>query len=132
MPKIKAANICIKFDCEDDFEIKSSPSAISQILTNFITNSIAHTFKDNDDVKISISVKEVDGLIEIIYLDNGCGIPDTHLDMIFEPFFTTKRGQGVSGLGQHIVYNLVHQSLKGSLTCSGNQNEGTCFEVTFP
>lgn len=131
-PKIKAANICIQFDCEDDFEIKSSPSAISQILTNFITNSIAHAFKDDDDGKISISVKEDGGLIKITYLDNGCGIPDTHLDMIFEPFFTTKRGQGGSGLGLHIVYNLVHQSLKGSLTCSGNQSEGTCFEVTFP
>jgi len=131
-PKIKAANINIIFDGDNDFKIQSSPSAISQILTNFITNSIAHAFKDDDDGKISISVQEIDGLIKINYQDTGCGIPDSHLEMIYEPFFTTKRGQGGSGLGLHIVYNLVHQSLKGSLTCTSNHNQGTCFEIIFP
>jgi signal transduction histidine kinase len=131
-PKIKEANINILFDIENDFKIHSSPSAISQILTNFIMNSIIHGFKGSENGKISIRVLEVDGLTKITYQDNGCGIPDAHLKKIFEPFFTTNRGQGGSGLGLHIVYNLVHQSLKGSLTCTSNDNQGTCFEVTFP
>lgn len=133
-PKIKRANIAIIFDIEEDkdFEIQSSPSAISQILTNFITNSITHAFKDNESGEISILVQDKGDLVKITYKDTGCGIPETHLKMIYEPFFTTKRGQGGSGLGLHIVYNLVHQLLKGSLTCKSKHNEGTCFEVTFP
>jgi len=131
-PKINKANITVLFDINDDFEIKSSPSAISQILTNFITNSITHAFNDKDNGQISISVKEIDGLVKITYQDTGSGISDTHLTKIYEPFFTTKRGQGGSGLGLHIVYNLVHQSLKGSLTCSSSESEGTGFEITFP
>jgi len=131
-PKINNANIDILFSIEDDFEIHSSPSAISQILTNFITNSITHAFKDTELGQISISVKELDDLVKVSYQDTGSGIPDNHLEMIYEPFFTTNRGQGGSGLGLHIVYNLVHQSLKGSLTCNSEKNKGACFEVTFP
>ncbi len=131
-PKINRANITVTFDVDDDFEVKSSPSAIAQILTNFITNSITHGFTDNNSGQISISVQETGALIKITYQDTGCGIPSTHLEMIYEPFFTTKRGQGGSGLGLHIVYNLVHQLLKGSLTCTSCENEGTYFEITFP
>jgi signal transduction histidine kinase len=131
-PKINKANITILFDISHDFEIKSSPSAISQILTNFITNSVTHAFSDKDSGQISISVQQSDDLIKIIYQDSGSGISNKNIDMIYEPFFTTNRGQGGSGLGLHIVYNLVHQALKGSLSCTSNHNEGTCFEVTFP
>lgn len=51
---------------------------------------------------------------------------------VFEPFFTTKRGSGGTGLGLHIVYNLVVFKLKGTILCHSTPGEGTEFIITAP
>ena len=66
------------------------------------------------------------------YSDDGKGIPAENLSKIFEPFFTTKRGQGGSGLGLHIVYNLVTQKLLGEVECKSQVGVGTKFIIKLP
>jgi signal transduction histidine kinase len=66
------------------------------------------------------------------YQDNGCGISADNLELIFEPFYTTKRGQGSTGLGLHILYNCVSQSLKGTVECTSEVGKGTTFTIAFP
>jgi signal transduction histidine kinase len=51
---------------------------------------------------------------------------------VFDPFFTTQRSNGGSGLGLHLVYNIVHQTLKGTLQMSSTENLGTTFTIVFP
>ena len=51
---------------------------------------------------------------------------------IFTPFFTTKRGQGGSGLGMNILYNLVTQVLKGKVTLNTEPNQGARFCIELP
>ena len=51
---------------------------------------------------------------------------------IFEPFYTSTRGQGGSGLGLHIVYNLVSQRLHGSISCESKPGKGTSFLIQIP
>lgn len=65
------------------------------------------------------------------FQDSGCGIEIKNLPKLFEPFFTTKRGQGGSGLGLNIFYNLVTQSLKGTITCESKLGSGTTFIIHF-
>ena len=66
------------------------------------------------------------------YKDDGCGIHQEHLGKIVEPCFTTHRGQGGTGLGLHIVYNLVTQKLQGSIRCENSFAQGTSFFIQLP
>jgi signal transduction histidine kinase len=54
------------------------------------------------------------------------------LDKLFDPFFTTKRGSGGSGLGAHILYNLVTGSLGGSLRAESSPGKGLQYHLRFP
>ena len=70
--------------------------------------------------------------LRLEYSDDGQGIPPENLSKIFEPFFTTKRGQGGSGLGLHIVYNLVTQKLLGEIEAKSEVGVGTKFIIKLP
>jgi signal transduction histidine kinase len=50
----------------------------------------------------------------------------------FDPFFTTRRGHGGTGLGLHIIFNIVTQSLNGRLTMESAPGRGTTFHITIP
>ena len=61
--------------------------------------------------------------------DNGQGMSDALKDKIFDPFFTTNREKGGTGLGLHIIYNIVTSQLKGSITCDSVENKGATFTI---
>ena len=67
-----------------------------------------------------------------MYSDNGRGMAPEVRDRIFEPFFTTARSQGSTGLGLHIVFNIVTRTLQGSITCESTPGKGTTFKLTMP
>jgi signal transduction histidine kinase len=50
----------------------------------------------------------------------------------FDPFFTTRRNEGGTGLGLHIVYNLVTQQLGGRMTVKSRPGQGTTFHIIMP
>ena len=64
--------------------------------------------------------------------DNGCGIPVEHLSRVFDPFFTTRLGQGGSGLGLHIVFNLVTTTLGGEIRVDSAPGKGAVFTIDLP
>jgi len=115
----------------EDIMVFQDREAISQIFTNFIANSLLHGFDDNQGC-ITITVQSAQDTITVIYEDDGKGLSDDAKKRIFDPFYTTKRNQGGTGLGMHIVYNLITQSLGGSITLDENRVRGAAFTVTFP
>ena len=128
-PKIKQAKIRVNLIIPDNLKFKTYPGAWAQIVTNLIDNSIAHAFTDiSREAEITIEV-ERNKHIELIYTDNGVGMTQEVSTRVFEPFYTTKRGQGGTGLGMHIVYNLVTQKLKGTIDCTSRPNEGVSFII---
>lgn len=131
-PKFNRRNIEIIFFTDNDFEVHTSPSAISQVLTNLLMNSLIHGFDDNDSGEINITLSKINEVVVLTYQDSGKGISTEHLPKIYDPFFTTKLGQGGSGLGLNIVYNLVHQSLKGTIICTSEEERGALFTIEFP
>ncbi|UAA39005.1 PAS domain S-box protein [Paraneptunicella aestuarii] len=133
-PQLKRLNPDIQIDCDESLNFYTHPGAISQVLTNLVMNSIVHGFEEPTGRKetISISVEHDNNNVTIHYLDNGKGLNEEQKAKIFNPFFTTKRDSGGSGLGMHIVYNLVSQTLQGTITLILNQQEGVGFIITFP
>jgi PAS domain S-box-containing protein len=106
----------VKVSCPSDLIIKGYPQAFSDMIKQFLTNSIYHGFLDEKEGQIEITVTLNDKNIVIIYKDNGVGMPlDKHKE-IFNPFYTTKRGSRENvGLGMFQVYNIVNQLLKGEI-----------------
>ncbi|WP_420403253.1 PAS domain-containing sensor histidine kinase [Nisaea sp.] len=131
-PQLRTEGVTVSISGPDDIVLRSYPGAIAQILTNLVMNSIIHGFPARDSGKISITVARSDAVLELTYADDGEGMPEETVKRIFDPFFTTKRGQGGSGLGMHILFNLVTQVLKGTVRCDSVPGEGVEIVIRFP
>ncbi len=131
-PALKKTNIKVQLSCPTNLWLINYPGAISQIITNFVMNSLLHAYEPNQCGTIRLNIIEsINDRIELHYSDDGKGIPLDIQSKIFDPFFTTKRSNGGSGLGLHLVYNIVHQKLKGTLTLQSIEGEGTTFILNF-
>jgi signal transduction histidine kinase len=131
-PQLRTTRHEVRLACPEKLEIDSYPGAYSQIVTNLVMNSLTHGFEGIEQGRIDIEVGSDGKSLRLCYRDNGRGIAPEHLPRIFEPFFTTRRGQGGSGLGMHVVYNLVTQTLGGSIECRSSPGEGVSFEINVP
>ena len=133
-PRLKRTTHSIRIECSENLMINSYPGVFSQILTNFIINSLLHGFETREGGgHILVAVSADDEVLELRYHDDGTGISPEDCPKIFDPFFTTTRGQGGgSGLGLHIVYNLVTQKLHASIECNSRHGEGASFTIRIP
>jgi len=129
-PKLKKYKHKIEVICDENIEIYSYPRVYSQIITNLLINSITHAYNEDDEGNIEIRVIKDENNIKLIYSDDGKGMDIETKSKVFEPFFTTNRHTG-TGLGMHIVFNLVTQTLKGTITCNSTPNKGTEFIIDF-
>jgi signal transduction histidine kinase len=130
--KVTKSHVQIIIDCPQDLLIESSPGPINQILINLIMNSLIHGFEHRQQGVINISISYLSEQLFVTYQDDGVGIDDTIKSRIFDPFTTTKRGSGGSGLGLHLVFNLVTQALNGHIDFESDAVHGTLFNITFP
>ncbi|WP_421216235.1 ATP-binding protein [Aeromonas jandaei] len=131
--KLKKAQCEVDIQCDPKLSIFSFPGSFTQIYSNLILNSINHGFDNWDKPKkITIKVEQQGEELLIDYIDNGRGIPPEILPRIFDPFVTSKRGQGGSGLGTHIIYNLVVQLLRGRIHCASEPGNGAEFHIRLP
>ncbi len=116
-----------------EIKLVSYPGPLGQIITNFITNAIAHAFDGREEGNMWLSTRLLDAdSVEICFRDDGVGIQEQHLARVFDPFFTTKLGQGGSGLGMHIVYNLVTGVLGGKIKLESDSQGGTVITMSIP
>ncbi len=130
-PQFKSKLIQIELDCDETVELDSYPGAFAQIITNLMLNSLRHGFQDRKNGHITITVTSVNEKFNFKYRDNGQGIPVGIITKIFDPFFTTSKQTG-TGLGLHIVYNIVTQKLNGSIKCTSEIGSGTMFTIAIP
>ena len=117
----------------DKIEMDSFPGALGQLITNFVSNALQHGFEGRERGQMHVrSVADGPAHMTLQFSDDGIGMTQDTRNRVFDPFFTTKLGQGGSGLGMNIVYNIVHDVLGGSIEIASSPDAGTLITVRLP
>jgi signal transduction histidine kinase len=132
-PVLKRSAITLSVDVPEGLVIDGYPGSYGQILTNLFLNAANHAFAGGRSGAITISARpRGSDDVEIIFADNGAGMTPDVQRQAFDPFFTTRRNEGGTGLGLHIVYNLVTQQLGGRMMLDSRLGQGTTFRIIMP
>ena len=131
-PKLKKTNHSITVHCDESIEISSHPGAIAQIIINLIINSIIHGFENINRGEITIHISLHQQTLHLDYKDNGHGLTKEGTKNLFIPFYTTKSNQGGTGLGTHIIHNLVVDTLNGCIEVKNEDESGLSYHIEFP
>lgn len=130
-PSIRHQQLRIEQKIDGSIELDSFPGPIGQILLNLVNNAMVHAFEGKSG-DLWITSEADSEMVVLAVRDNGQGIAPDNLKRIFDPFFTSRLGQGGSGLGLNIVYNLVNGLLGGSIDVTSTLGRGTCFTISIP
>jgi PAS domain S-box-containing protein len=132
-PGLRKHNLTLTVDCQPNLVMNSYPGPYGQVLTNLFLNAVAHAFPDGRPGLIEILARESGrDNVEIMFSDDGCGMSLDVRRRAFDPFFTTRRDQGGTGLGLHIVYNIVTNRLGGRLDLDSEPGSGTRIRIILP
>ncbi|MGZ5830155.1 MAG: ATP-binding protein [Telluria sp.] len=131
--RVRQAGHTLEVEVGESIFMDSYPGPFGQVITNFINNALLHAFDGRQNGAMHMAARlHGEGRVLVEFRDNGGGIPSEHLGRIFDPFFTTKLGQGGSGLGLSISYNIVTSLLGGQITVDSAPGTGTCFALDLP
>ena len=132
-PALRKTACNVHTHIEEGLTMDSYPGPLGQVLTNLINNAVLHGFEPGEEGKVEVQAWAPDGKQVVIEVrDSGRGIVPENLHRVFDPFFTTRLGQGGSGLGLHIVHNLVHSVLGGRIEVHSRLGAGASFSITLP
>lgn len=118
--------------CDITNPVRVKVGVWQQILASLLENSLIHGFAQREEGHIEITISHHVERLRVVYKDDGCGVPADILRRIFDPFVTSKRGSGNSGLGMHLIYNLVSHTLDGSIRCHSQPEQGFEVVIEYP
>jgi signal transduction histidine kinase len=132
-PVLRKSGHQVVVTCPPDFTLDTYPGSLAQVLTNLVMNALVHAYSPGMSGVLSIVVSRPrSGTVRLTFADDGNGISQQNLAKVFDPFFTTGRERGSTGLGLHIVYNLVTARLQGTIEVTSTPGRGTTFIIELP
>jgi len=133
-PSFKKRPLRLQIDIPSGIRIDSYPGPLGQVLSNLVNNALAHAFAPEQAGTMRLQLEESgrEDWLRLRFCDDGAGIPAEIIDRVFDPFFTTRLGQGGSGLGLSIVYNLIKDLIGGQIEVESELGRGTCFVIDLP
>jgi signal transduction histidine kinase len=126
--RLKNGVTLIRDYAKDLPRIEAYASELNQVWTNIIDNA-ADAMQEKGELRLHTYMKGEQITVEIC--DNGPGIPPDVQPHIFDSFFTTKPFGAGTGMGLHIVYNIVVQKHHGQIKVESKPGH-TCFQVILP
>jgi signal transduction histidine kinase len=126
----KLGDHIFEYEVEEGLSCRSK-SALWQVMSQLVDNSIEHGFINIQQGKIGIHVTGNNEKLTINYQDDGRGITEEERNFVFEPFFSTQRDSGKVGLGLNIIYNTITNSYHGSIHLVDSP-VGVRYEISIP
>lgn len=134
-------DITVTLNVIDNIQIHGFEHEFAQCIINLINNSkdaLSENQIRSKNIDIS-TLKNINGDIQIQIKDNGGGISEQIISKIFDPYFTTKHKAQGTGLGLHMAYKFIVQTMHGSInvknityTYKDISYPGTLFTITLP
>ncbi len=140
-PVLRKAGATVDLHAPVGVTVQLDAGALGQIVTNLLQNACIHAFAPaaTDDAAdgtpppvITIEASVRDDAVVLVVADNGSGMTPDVAARVWEPFFTTRRGDGGSGLGMHIVHNLVVERFKGTIALQTAPGAGSRYTIKLP
>jgi signal transduction histidine kinase len=117
---------------EKDISLFGNKVFFQDIITNLVSNSIK-ALEGNFIKKIKCTIKVDLEEMQILFSDNGIGIPEKNREKVFDIYFTTTQEQGGAGMGLYIVQtNLETYGGVAEVIDSEFKHEGTTIKLTIP
>ncbi len=121
-------NTTVEIACNELPPLECDPQRMKQVFLNLLVNAGQAV---GERGRIGVSAVAQDGGLELVFRDDGCGIPYEHMDRIFDPFFTTKPVGVGTGLGLAIAFRIVEEH-GGRITVRSEPGAGTEFRIWLP
>jgi signal transduction histidine kinase len=130
---LRRQGLTVNVECEPDLAMNSYAGPYGQVLTNLVLNAAVHAFPEGEAGSVHIVAQALGkDKVEVLFSDDGCGMSPDVRRQVFDPFFTTRRDQGSTGLGLHIVHNIVTNRLGGRINLESKPGSGTKFRIVVP
>src|ERR1039458_834985 len=100
-----------------------------------VLNLLSNAFKFTLQGSVEVSLRPVDGQVELSVRDTGTGIPETELPRVFERFHRIEGAAGRTHEGTGIGLALVDELVRlhgGAVQVSSRPGAGTTFTVRVP
>ena len=140
-PLMKNISIELQLAAVHD-NVLAAPEQLRQVFLNLLLNAADAIAADGDgEGRILIRTRLVSAsvsasnpsyeIIELLFEDNGPGIPKDMQGRIFEPFFTTKDPGKGTGLGLSVSFMII-ENLKGHLSAEQMEQGGMRMRIRLP
>jgi C4-dicarboxylate-specific signal transduction histidine kinase len=125
------SNVQVLKEIDENLQKLKLPTSLVEIVfINIIGNAIRALEKIKSPV-LKIDIEEEKNNVIVKIVDNGEGISSENINKVFQPYFSTKESENGSGLGLHIVKNIMTQ-LDGEISVTSNEEDGTKFQIELP
>ncbi|MEO7992681.1 MAG: ATP-binding protein [Chryseolinea sp.] len=113
----------------DQVIVKSTVNLINIIVMNILENACIFSVDRGD--RETITIRNENGLANIVIKDQGIGIEPESIEKIFEPYVRCSCKSTESGLGLYLAMKAA-KLIGGNITATSTVNQGSEFIVMIP
>ena len=134
-PALRVNGILLEDAIDELGQFDAAVGPLSQVVTNLVMNAMHHAFVDHQSsgpkqIRVAAAIDERTVILSVE--DNGRGMTPDVAARAFDAHFTTARDSGGSGLGLHIVQEIVVQVFRGTIDFDSAPDKGTRWTVILP